>query len=322
MRIVFRADATPQIGAGHVMRLCAIAEEAIEMGFECFFVGSIHDIEWLRDHVDKLGFSQVVKPEQICTVINNQSVLVIDSYHIRVDDFSLNPRNWKLIVSISDAKTPAYISDLVVAPAMDSGEIKLKSSNFLFGPEYIPFRKSIIKSERISTSTNPRLLVFGGGTDHFGMAPEVARLIRQKYNYREANFIYHHQLEIESMDSRFKVLPFGTNLDSIINESDVVITSASTSSYEILARGIPTGIIRLVGNQDNNFKALHEANLVSLIGNRSDDGGWNFSLTNLEKLILDTDYRQALRERSLKVFDFEGSSRILEKISELYRESR
>ena len=302
------------------MRLCAIAEEAIGKGFECFFVGSIHKIEWLRDHVDKLGFSQIVKPEQISTVINNQSVLVIDSYHIQAGDFSLDPKNWRLIVSISDAKTPAYISDLVVAPGMNSSGINQTSSNFFFGPEYIPFRKSIIKSERLSTSTNPRLLVFGGGTDHFGMALEVARLIRQKYHYKEANFIYHRQLEIESMDPRFKVFPFGSTLDSIINESDLVITSASTSSYEILARGIPTGIIRLVGNQDNNFKALHEANLVSIIGNRGDDGVWNFSLPELEKLMLDADYRKTLRERSLKVFDLEGSSRILKKIIQIYKE--
>jgi spore coat polysaccharide biosynthesis predicted glycosyltransferase SpsG len=124
------------------------------------------------------------------------------------------------------------------------------------------------------------------------------------------------------MDPRFKVFPFGSVLDSIINQSNVVITSASTSSFEILARGIPTGIIRLVGNQDNNFRALHEAELVSLIGSRSDDGVWDFSLPGLERLMLDAVYRQTLRERNLKVFDLEGASRILEKISELYKESQ
>ena len=322
MRMVFRADATPQIGAGHVMRLSAIAEEAIKRGFECLFAGNIRDIEWLDDHVNKLGFSQVLKPENISRVMDNQSVLVIDSYHIPVDHFSLSPRSWKFIVSISDAQTPAYVSKLVVAPAMDAGGINQKSSNFLFGPEFIPFRKSISKSEGVGDSTNLRLLVFGGGTDYFGMAPEVARLIRQKYNYREANFIYHDRLEIEPMDPRFKVFPFGSVLDSIINQSNVVITSASTSSFEILARGIPTGIIRLVGNQDNNFRALHEAELVSLIGSRSDDGVWDFSLPGLEKLMLDAVYRQTLMERNLKVFDLEGASRILEKISELYKESQ
>jgi hypothetical protein len=37
--------------------------------------------------------------------------------------------------------------------------------------------------------------------------------------------------------------------------------------------------------------------------------------------MLDAVYRQTLRERNLKVFDLEGASRILEKISELYKES-
>jgi spore coat polysaccharide biosynthesis predicted glycosyltransferase SpsG len=129
--MVFRADATPQIGAGHVMRLSAIAEEAIKRGFECFFAGNICDIEWLDDHVNKLGFSQVLKPEYISRVMDNQSVLIIDSYHIPVDHFSLSPQSWKFIVSISDAQTPDYISKLVVAPGMDAGGINQKSSNFL-----------------------------------------------------------------------------------------------------------------------------------------------------------------------------------------------
>jgi spore coat polysaccharide biosynthesis predicted glycosyltransferase SpsG len=302
------------------MRLCAIAEEAIARGSECYFAGNISEIKWLTHHVDKLGFSQVVRPENISIVMDNQSVLVIDSYHIPVNEPSINPKRWKVVVSISDPLTPSYDSDLVINPGINYGKTPEKNSHFLFGPKYIPFRKSITKSIGISTSTNPRLLVFGGGTDYFGMAPAVAHLIRQKYNYREAIFIYHDQLEIESMDPRFKVFPFGTILDSIIDVSDVVITSASTSSFEILVRGIPTGVIRLVGNQDDNFKALNEAKLVSLIGNRSDDGVWNFSLPELEKLLFDNDYRQALREKSLKIFDFEGSSRILEKITKIYSE--
>jgi spore coat polysaccharide biosynthesis predicted glycosyltransferase SpsG len=204
---------------------------------------------------------------------------------------------------------------------MNTHRLKQKSSDILCGPQFIPFRKSISRSVKIDTTTDPRLLIFGGGTDQFGLALQVARLIRQKYHYKEANFIYHERLEIESMDPRFKVFPFGPALDSIIRQSDVVITSASTSSFEVLARGIPTGIIRLVGNQDDNFKELCGAELVSSIGRRSDDGLWSFTLPELERLMLDGTFRQTLRERNLKVFDFEGASRILGKISQLYEQT-
>lgn len=315
--MVFRADATPEIGAGHVMRLSAIAEEAIRRGFECIFVGCISDIDWLDYRIKNLGFKQVLKPESIFATAGHQNVLLIDSYHIPADDPSINTKIWKLVVSVRDLQTPAYDSNLTIVPSMEGLGSNYVSSNFLFGPEYIPFRKSISRSRRIEDSDNLRLLVFGGGTDFFGMAPKVAGLIRQKYEFKKVNFIYHNRLEIESMDTRFKVFPFGPVLDSLVDTSDVVITSASTSSFEILARGIPTGIIRLVGNQDSNFEALDEAGLASQIGKRSDDGVWNFSLTGLGRLMQDAFYRRALRERNLKVFDFDGSSRIINKIIEL-----
>ena len=59
MRFVFRADASIEIGAGHVMRSSAIAEEAISQGIECVFVGSILDMDWLTDRIRGLGFFEV-----------------------------------------------------------------------------------------------------------------------------------------------------------------------------------------------------------------------------------------------------------------------
>jgi spore coat polysaccharide biosynthesis predicted glycosyltransferase SpsG len=320
MRIVFRADATPQIGAGHVMRLSAIAEEAIQRGIECFFVGHIREIQWLDEYVHSVGYHQVLNPKSISSVMSKQTVLMIDSYEIPVSEPYLDPIGWNLIVSITDALTPSYYSNLVVAPGISSHRLNHKGSNVLSGPMYIPFRKSISRSVKVNPTTNPRLLIFGGGTDQFGMAPKIAQLIRQKYDYSEANFLYHESFEIESMDPRFKVFPFGPALESIINQSDVVITSASTSSFEVLARGIPVGVVRLVGNQDENYRDLGKAGLVLRIGNRSDDGSWIFSIAELERLLLDSEHRDGLSRKNSTVFDFLGSSRILDEVSRRYLE--
>ncbi len=314
VKMVFCADASPQIGAGHVMRLSSIAEEAIARGIECYFVGSIHGVAWLEDYIRKIGFSRILNFQSIWEVMGSQNILVIDSYQISVDDPSLNLKNWGSVVAIADSETPNYIADLVVYPGMNILPPTEKSTRFLSGPGFLPFRKSISQSRKIRATSNPRLLIFGGGTDPFGMAPRVAELIRQNYPYEEASFIYHVSEEIETLDSRFKVHPFGLSLDSLIERSDIVITSASTSSFEVLARGIPTGIIRLVGNQDDTFQALGGAGLVSRIGNRSDDGQWSFFERELEKLVLDVEYRTTLSRKNLETFDLQGSSRILDEV--------
>ena len=314
MKIVFCADASAQIGAGHVMRLSSIAEEAIARGIQCYFVGSIRGVAWLEDYIEKIGFSRILNFQSIWEVMGGQNILVIDSYQISVDEPSLNPKNWSSVVVIADPETPNYFADLVVYPGMNFLPPTQQNNRFLAGPRAIPFRKSISQSREIGATSKPCLLIFSGGTDPFGMAPQVAQMIRQKYPYAEANFIYHSSDEIEAMDSRFRVHPFGLSLDTLIERSDIVITSASTSSFEVLARGIPTGIIRLIGNQDVNYQALGQAKLASIIGSRSDDGLWRLDEYELDKLVLDVGYRTALSKRNLETFDLLGSSRILDEI--------
>jgi hypothetical protein len=78
--------------------------------------------------------------------------------------------------------------------------------------------------------------------------------------------------------------------------------------------------VRLVGNQDENYRDLGKAGLVLRIGNRSDDGSWIFSIAELERLLLDSEHRDGLSRKNSTVFDFLGSSRILDEVSRRYME--
>jgi spore coat polysaccharide biosynthesis predicted glycosyltransferase SpsG len=79
MRLVFRADASRQIGAGHVMRVTTIAEEAIGRGHECHFVGKISDLAWVEKHVQNLGFKSFIREIDVINSEFQNSVLILDS---------------------------------------------------------------------------------------------------------------------------------------------------------------------------------------------------------------------------------------------------
>ena len=59
MRYVLRADASQSIGAGHVMRSSAIAEELIARGEDVIFVGQISDLPWVEERIASLGFTHI-----------------------------------------------------------------------------------------------------------------------------------------------------------------------------------------------------------------------------------------------------------------------
>ena len=106
MRFVFRADASMSIGAGHVMRSSAIAEEAISRGVPCLFVGKISELDWVRERIRGLGFIQVLENSSEFIPDENEDILIIDSYEIPTDDVFVQLRNWSKVVSIFDELTP------------------------------------------------------------------------------------------------------------------------------------------------------------------------------------------------------------------------
>ena len=100
MRFVFRSDASFSIGAGHVMRSSAIAEEAIDRGISCLFIGEITGIPWLNDRVQNLGFHQVLRNDKEFHPSPNSDVLILDSYSIPTDHKFLEIQHWLQIDEI------------------------------------------------------------------------------------------------------------------------------------------------------------------------------------------------------------------------------
>jgi spore coat polysaccharide biosynthesis predicted glycosyltransferase SpsG len=59
MTYVIRADASPTIGSGHVMRSSANAEELIARGEKVVFVGLISYLLWVTERKMDLGFIEI-----------------------------------------------------------------------------------------------------------------------------------------------------------------------------------------------------------------------------------------------------------------------
>ncbi len=313
MRLVFRADASQNIGSGHVMRCSAIAEDAISLGVECIFVGSIQGVDWLERRVRGLGFSNIVQPDLYLHEGKFDS-LIVDSYKMQKDDPFLFRSNWKNTVAIVDEATPIYAMDMYIHPGFDSQWFKGDSRKLLTGPMYIPFRKSITK---IGVSVNKRIhkiVVFGGGTDTYNFGFEIAKILTRFDNFDTAVFFSDKKIEIKAIDNRFEVFDFGQRLDDEIDSSDLVLTTSGTSSLEIIARGLPLGIVCAVENQNVNYSALGEKDIAAQVGERVSKGMWDFDIEALSKLINDLNYRYSLIDNARGTLDLNGSRRILNEI--------
>ena len=312
MRFVFRADASLEMGSGHAMRCSAIAEYARSIGIETILAGSLGGISWLEDRFLKIGCR--VSPVSEFQGLDGQDILILDSYEIQPGDEFLLRWNWKSQVILADSMSPIQTADLVIHPGLSVEWFRGDLSKLLYGPRYIPFRSSIKKNQKEFSSKVDKLIVFGGGTDLFNFAEEMAKTLCDLKGFNEVIFFSNANQGIEQRDIRFKVLAFGEQLDDELNTADLVFTTASTSSLEIVAREIPLGVACSVENQRTYYDSLCESKVAAQLGERIDSVGWNLDKEIIRRLVINNGLRESLRSECRNFLDLNGAQRIVGEI--------
>lgn len=318
MKLLFRADASDKIGAGHVMRISAIAEEAIAQGIECTFIGSFGGIGWVENRVSSLGLRIFETLPLEVSLSMAEYTLVIDSYDSFTHEQLIPGKEWRNIIVIADPQTPLLTANLIIHPGISGSWFQKNQSSFLFGANYVPLRKSITRHEHQINSKLKEIVIFGGGTDSFGFGKAISERILGFDNFDHVTlFLNERDRSSVTLDERFEILSFGQQLDQRLENADLVLTTASTSSFEILARGIPLGVAQSVDNQSLYYESLGDAGIVAQLGELDLQKSWKFNSEIVESLIKNFDYRKQLMESSQGVIDLLGSSRILKAISDL-----
>ena len=313
MRLVFRADASRQIGAGHVMRVSTIAQEAIARGYECHFVGTTSELSWVDNYVRQLGFKSLNQNVDSFDTNFHNEILVLDSYTVALDSPFNNPDIWKMVICITDQFTPNYSADIFVNQSMKS-KPTLDNRLELSGPDFALIRKSIKKSTNPDAfGFPPKLLVLGGGSDPYGFV----RAVLQKLSRLNLPFVAHvfSNENFENFsDIRIFQHQLGPELDALAESVDLVITTASTSSIEFIAREIPTLVACAIDNQEKFYSELGELGFAIPIGVRNSVGDWQLDLQTIKNAIENPEIRSKLKLRVQGVIDLMGPSRVLDKI--------
>jgi UDP-2,4-diacetamido-2,4,6-trideoxy-beta-L-altropyranose hydrolase len=203
MKVVFRADASTQIGTGHVMRCLTLADALRELGAHCDFVCRKHDghllgtIAQRRHHsvvlpslattTDRLpadtvhgawlGIDWQTDARQTCEALSGQSVdwLVVDHYALDHRwEKALRPHCQNLMV-IDDLADRAHDCDVLLGQNLGrsgqdyDGLLEARTAIFI-GPQYALLRPEFaqLRSLSLARRVQPQLkhlLINMGGVD-------------------------------------------------------------------------------------------------------------------------------------------------------------
>ncbi len=319
MRLIIRADASPSVGTGHVMRSSTVAAEFLKLGHTVYYAGSIDPMSLILERFQELGIPYPVLDPVSIELDHKNDILLIDSYSLNPSDPSISRKNWAKVVAIFDSITPHYDVDLAIRPSLLPQKNSVEGVQTLAGTKFLLLRDSVTKSfpRNQDESTPLKILVVGGGSDPSDFCGAVTKVLRQlPFNFIADVFSDNVDL-VHQSDSRIRIHKVSLLLDHYAERCDVAFTLASSLSVELIAREIPIGVACAFENQWSGYTEMLASDFAASIGNRSKSGEWEIDKSVLSEMITSASYRDALRSRISGLIDLNGPERIALEILKL-----
>ena len=330
MKIVFRCDASSDIGLGHLIRCLAVAKE-LQKQNHIIFATTKDDAS---SYIKEAGFGIIFKEkneteEKYLKRVNHiilPDIVVIDKkypYSIEsLNDFK--QKNIKVIMIDNVCEGLSECDEIIFPNAhLDKSVLKKYLSEkqinqIKTGPEYVILRNEVlVLKDKINHNLhNPlNIVVTTGGTDPEGVLLKLIPWLKEMK--LEANitilisqaFKYKNELEklIINLSDNFQVLPY--SLKELL-KADIVICTFGVTIYEMIYLQMPT--ICISHNRENaqSAKILKERyEIIEDIGFVENLNPRNLYLV-IKKLLENKTYYKKIIHKCDNLIDGKGAKRI------------
>jgi spore coat polysaccharide biosynthesis predicted glycosyltransferase SpsG len=330
VKFLFRADASPSQGTGHVMRSLTLAVELLERNHEVAFVTGPVEIDWLRDTIRESGVtvSQCEYDSLSAEVVRDFGAerVVVDSYRIPAQLISNLDRHVP-VLAIVDGDDRGIVASLYLDQNLGAENIDrpdLTGERFLAGSRYALVRRAVLQATRAEPwrieADPPRVLCFLGGTDATGSVVEVVRAIAALERSLELTVVaapVHHPAirAVVGDTTLLELVPPTPDLPRLFAQTDIVVSAAGTSAWDICTLGLPAVLVGVVDNQSASLREAVARGLVLGV-DTTDPGSIGLAQVGVDvaRLLDDETLREGLSARSRAEFDGRGASRVAERL--------
>jgi len=330
-RILFRADASHEIGFGHIARVCALIEETEAAGFEALalFGGDASAIRsWARDRkltVDVRDWnpSHVVRMSEDSRV----KAVVIDGPEIANQIIPKLPSRVRSVMIDDACKSMLHASTVVNhnVHAPDQAAGYPRAEQRLLGRNYLMLRRDIRRYTRGScrpfASARLRVLVTFGGSDPVGATVRVVSLLPPDRpleivivagpGYRDDAQLIAAMGIAEAHGHTVDLRRSPEDPGGLFVSADAAICSAGGTLGELAFLGCPALAYAIVADQVTPARKQVREGLIAG-GRRWSETTDDMLRSDMLAFVLDDDGRREQRQRALATADADGARRVVE----------
>ena len=335
-RVVFRADASPSIGGGHLMRCLTLADALSAKGWTPAFACNdaarsvVHQLSGQVDVYcgagDQLDAAAISRrwPEGC-------DLLVVDHYELGaafesscqgwarkvavLDDLADRPHDCDMLIDTTFQRQAAsYVA--LVAPHT---AMLLGSAFALLRPEFAAVRASSI-DERSRREDTRRVFVSLGYTDVDGITEQVVRALLASSSpflidvvATKSTRSWKPLAALASSDSRIAIHDNPPHIASLMAAADIAIGGGGTTSWERCTLGLPTVLLVLAENQRLIASRLEKAGAAIVVASPFSANRGPF-LDAVDQLARNRKMRLEMSAAAAAIVDGRGAERVVRAI--------
>lgn len=252
--ILFRCDASKEIGLGHITRCLVLANQFRDNGEKVFF--AIKNYEIAKEKIKEQNFDILIADEinfdyfeWIRNIVEEKEINIFvgdvrDGFPIELIPFMKNKNI--LTIAIDEPSEYAKECDLCFYPPhamIDKAKYKGKVYQ---GLEYVILRPEFYKKYEKKKNIIPNILVMMGGTDTHNLTLDVLKILEKKEsNFNISVVLARRNENYSDIESLKRVstkninISFNIkNMSFFLNDVDFAIITFGMSAYELLYKNI------------------------------------------------------------------------------------
>ncbi|WP_428236149.1 UDP-2,4-diacetamido-2,4,6-trideoxy-beta-L-altropyranose hydrolase [Gracilimonas sp.] len=276
-KICIRADGSPEIGLGHVVRCMSLAHMLTDDFSIHFYVFEIPDS--LKNEINQNGWDVTVieKESDFLNELTGNEIVVLDSYQFYSDyQKQLKDKGCKL-VCIDDFHDQHFYADLVInhAPGVTKGHYDGELyTKYLLGPDYSLLRPEFLETKsyenkKISRDVKNIFVCFGGSDSKNLTAKVLSWLPLENYTVTLVlGNAYPHRDELNTVIEERKDLEIvvknslsAKEMSNELEQADLAIVPASGILFEVISTGLPVISGYYTENQQNVYSGFKANNV-------------------------------------------------------------
>ena len=326
---MIRADATPTMGAGHMMRCIALAEAWKRNNGHVLFV-SAASVPFALQRIRREGFElELLRAEagswedatlsKAIAEARQARWMAIDGYHFGEDYLNTVGAKGSKLLLIDDVGRRSANADVILNQNLHASATmypkRHNKTSLLLGTRFAMLRQEFAGGHPEQVRPIPQiatkiLVTLGGGTQTTALN-EVVKAVGTLGSEIEVAVVHCEPLNAQRLERSacIRFLAMVDDMSSVMVWADIAISAAGSTCWELCRFGVPAILIDLADNQRRIGCGLHSMGITMHIPwERADAAAISHAL---RELIPDEKRRREMSEKGMALVDGKGSQRVV-----------